>query len=228
MIIENDSIKKLGSELKLKIIELVKKEQIDIVYTYKSSFRQIGHFYFEYIGSQIIPKNIVVPKLIDSELTLAIIMAHELGHYYAYKKNPRFINKIIIGSANSYVIYQNEKRAWKEAKCIIESLGYWQGDIPFVFETERSNALRSYQPRDNFFNYIARKIFHYSKYWLSLYLMVSLFYLLSQNGIPIPFISHNTIVEINREDFFSAINGLFYLFIFGKLLATLMFKFTKE
>ncbi|MGC7930672.1 hypothetical protein ACP3VS_18835 [Lysinibacillus sp. VIII_CA] len=225
MIIENDSIKKLGTELKFEMIELVKKEKIDIVYTYESSFRLTAHFNFEYIENQIIPKNIVVPKLIDSDLKLAIFMAHELGHYYAYKKNHRFINKCIVGSTNPYVIYQNEKRAWKEARCIIESLGYYQDAVKFIFENERNDSLRTYQPRDTLLNkYITRPFFNYSKYWLIVYLMVSLFFLLSQNDIPIPFTSQNTIIEINREGFFSGVNGLFFLLIFSKFLISYVFK----
>lgn len=217
--IRNDSIKNLGLELKKEIIELIKNENIDIEYSYEASFRQNGYFYFELNKeNHIIPLKIVVPKLIDSDLKLAIILAHELGHYYVYKNNPYFKNKLIVGSRNQYVIYYNEKQAWIETKCIIDNLGYWRDDVSIIFDEECNQALRSYQPKKHLLNSITKPILNLIEYWIGSYFIVSLFYLLSQNGIPIPFITNNITEDINRVEFFNTVNGWFCLFIIYRIM----------
>lgn len=211
----------MSVDLKNKLIELIEKENIELKYTYASSFQEGGVFN-SYLNEEntVVPNYIEVPKLIDDDLHLAIIMAHELGHYYAFKKMPSFIMKLIYGNKNSHVMYLNEIYAWKEAKKIIKELDCWTDEVKSFFEYKRNRALLTYKPQ-NIFTKVMSQGLNLTQCWISCYLIISFIYLAVQHGIPIPFISEPNTYEISRQSFFSEVNTLFafiyFPYIIGKL-----------
>lgn len=205
----------MSEVLKNKLIELIEKENIELKYTYASSFQENGVFNY-YLNKEniVVPKYIEVPKLIDDDLHLAIIMAHELGHYYAFKKMPSLFTRLIYKNQNSHVIYLNEIAAWKEARKIIKELDCWTDEVLPYFENRQIRALLTYKPQNIFAKIISQAI-NLTKCWISCYFIISFIYLAVQHGIPIPFITEPNTYEISRQSFFAQVNTLFafyYLF----------------
>lgn len=218
----------MSISLKDKLIELIEKEDIKIEYTYAASFPVQGYFHY-YLdrGNRVVPISINLPKLIDNDLHLALIMAHELGHYYFYKRMSSRVNKFITKTNNSFITYFVEKQAWAEAKNIIKNLNYWTDEVEYNFDVLRNNALETYKPKN-----ILSSIMHHSlqltKLWIVCYFIVSFFYLAVQNNIPIPFIPDNFVLGIERALFFNSINMLFILLAFLYVLARVSILITKR
>lgn len=218
----------MSEVLKNKLIELIEKENIELKYTYASSFQENGVFNY-YLNKEniVVPQYIEVPKLIDDDLHLAIIMAHELGHYYAYKKMPSLIIKLIYGNKNSHVMYLNEIAAWKEARKIIKELDCWIDEVPSYFEFRRYRALLTYKPQ-NIFTKVMFQALNLTKCWISSYFIISFIYLAVQHGIPIPFISDANPYEISRQSFFSQVNTLFAFYYFFYIIIQLSNYFKRK
>lgn len=216
----------MSIELKEKIIELINAENIPIEYSYAASFKQNG-FIESAIDSNhnFFSLKIVVPKLIDSELELSIILAHELGHHNVYKKMPKLLRKIVMKNAIPHLVYLNEWLAWKEARKIAYSISCWDPKDAYKFEEVRKSSIRTYKPK-SLIKSALNTLIGLIKLWFFIYFIISFTYLALLHNIPVPFLNEPFEINFERKDYFSTVNNLLISMISLYVFIKAIIKFT--
>jgi hypothetical protein len=137
---------------KAKIVNRIKAEKIEYIEKFKPSLiNQYTYMRKQTVNykKETIKHSIIAPCFTDDSISeQAYKLAHELGHYYFYKKLNSVLLKIVLSSNNSILTYIIEREAWKEAKkiCGEESIS-----IEDEFFLVRSEGLGGY------FNEIIRR-----------------------------------------------------------------------
>jgi len=217
----------VGRTLKNELMKIIKDEDIDVKKTYEYSFQKNSGFRFMLDKKgRFIKKVIVLPKFTDdNDIMQSVIIAHELGHYFVYKKLSHWKRDFLLYS-NIYLTYYNEKKAWDEGQKLLIDLGYWENEsVKTTFKSKRKASLASYKPNgtwtSHIFNSITKPIIFVIKLLFFSYLTVALLINLGLNEVPIPFFPKNPeFYNVSRTEFFSNVQYLFwtvlqaYLFLY--------------
>lgn len=218
---ENNINSDIGTQFKNELIEIIKKEQIDIEYSYEFSFNNTAGFQFRFNNDgSFDKKTIILPKFTDDDdLEQAIKIAHELGHYYVYQKSSKFKNNVLVDK-NLFIKYFNERTAWKEAEKLMRHLGYWKNSfIVTTFKNKKKDGLTTYKPRYSWWGFFVHNAMNLISVVLKIlafsYLSVGMLLFFGLNEIPIPFSPTDpSFYEITRTEFFNNVQNLFwFLFI---------------
>lgn len=209
--------KEVGKILKNELMKIIKNEDIDVKKTYEYSFQKNSGFHFMLDKKgEFIKKVIALPKFTDDDdLVQSVIIAHELGHYFVYKKSSHWKRDFLLYS-NIYLTYYNEKKAWDEGQKLLIDLGYWENEsVKTTFKSKREASLASYKPNgtwtSHIFNTITKPIIFVIKLLFFSYLTVALLINLGLNEVPIPFFPDNPeFYKLSRTEFFRNVQYLFW------------------
>ncbi|WP_121605965.1 hypothetical protein [Virgibacillus sp. Bac332] len=221
MLLENkEDYHTAGLEAKAKMEELIKKEGITLKTSYEISFDKSASIACKIENLEMNNVSIILPKLTDkTDMQIAITMAHELGHYYAFNKAKKWKRRYLYeGNSNNYIKYYFEKLAWKEAKILMMDFLH-DHSAKADFDYLQRQGLLSYKPKDNLFEYVIKCITKpFSVAFTCLffaYVLTAFAYLLIKNNIPIPYVFDPIVTNGNdflaEADFYSDMKATFFL-----------------
>ena len=90
----------VGRTLKNELMKIIKNEDIDVKKSYEYSFQKNSGFHFMLDKKgRFIKKVITLPKFTDdNDIMQSVIIAHELGHYFVYKKSSHWKRDFLLYS----------------------------------------------------------------------------------------------------------------------------------